>query len=187
MPSSSRSLLLPRHMADLARWRDPLGLAARLAAGGIWLAAGIAKALDFDAFHVQLQGYDVLPHAAVPWVAYGLPLLEIALGAYLIAGLLVRPAGWLSLGLLVIFTVAQAQAWARGLAIDCGCFGTVDVQRVGAGTILRDLLLSIPTLVVLAIGGGRYSLDALLHRPVAVDQHGQAGAVGADSGHDQLR
>ena len=54
-------------LAEPARWRDPLGLAARLAAGGIWLAAGIAKALDFDAFHVQLEGYDVLPHATVSW------------------------------------------------------------------------------------------------------------------------
>jgi uncharacterized membrane protein YphA (DoxX/SURF4 family) len=174
-------------MADPGRWRDPLGLAARLAAGGIWLAAGIAKALDFDAFHVQLEGYDVLPHEAVSWVAYGLPLLEIVLGGYLIVGLLVRPAAWLSLGLLVVFIAAQAQAWARGLAIDCGCFGTVDVQRVGAGTILRDFLLSIPTVVVLAVGGGRYSLDRLLRRPLAVDQHGNAGAVGADSGHDHLR
>jgi uncharacterized membrane protein YphA (DoxX/SURF4 family) len=174
-------------MPDLARWRDPLGLAARLAAGGIWLAAGIAKALDFDAFRVQLEGYDVLPHATVSWVAYGLPLLEIVLGGYLIVGLLVRPAAWLSLGLLVVFIAAQAQAWARGLAIDCGCFGTVDVQRVGAGTILRDLLLSIPTVVVLALGGGRYALDALLRRPLAVDQHGHSGAVGADPGHDHLR
>jgi uncharacterized membrane protein YphA (DoxX/SURF4 family) len=174
-------------MADPARWRDPLGLAARLAAGGIWLAAGIAKALDFDAFHVQLEGYDVLPHATVSWVAYGLPLLEIMLGGYLIVGLLVRPAAWLSLGLLIVFIAAQAQAWARGLAIDCGCFGTVDVQRVGAGTILRDLLLSIPTVVVLAVGGGRYSLDGLLRRPLAVDQHGHSGAVGADPGHDHLR
>jgi uncharacterized membrane protein YphA (DoxX/SURF4 family) len=173
-------------MADQERWRDPLGLAARLAAGGIWLAAGIAKALDFDAFHVQLDGYDVLPHGAVSWVSYGLPLLEIVLGGYLILGLLVRPAAWLSLGLLLVFIAAQAQAWARGLAIDCGCFGTVDVQRVGAGTILRDLLLSIPTVVVLAVGGGRYGLDILLHRPLAVDQHGHTGAVGADSGHDHL-
>jgi uncharacterized membrane protein YphA (DoxX/SURF4 family) len=173
-------------MADATRWRDVLGLAARLAAGGIWLAAGIAKALDFDAFHVQLEGYDVLPHAAISWVAYGLPLLEIALGAYLVLGLLVRPAAWLSLGLLVIFIAAQAQAWARGLAIDCGCFGSVDVQRVGAATILRDLLLSVPSVVVLAVGGGRYTLDSLLHRPLPADQHGHAGAVGADPGHDHL-
>jgi uncharacterized membrane protein YphA (DoxX/SURF4 family) len=186
MPSSSRSLRLPRRMADLARWRDPLGLAARLAAGGIWLAAGIAKALDFDSFHVQVEGYDVLPHVVVPWIAYGLPLLEIVLGGYLILGLLVRPAAWLSLGLLVIFIAAQAQAWARGLAIDCGCFGSVDVQRVGAGTIIRDLLLSIPTLVVLAVGGGRYGLDSLLHRPLPADQHGHASAVGVDPGHDHL-
>ncbi|HEU0194206.1 MAG TPA: MauE/DoxX family redox-associated membrane protein [Gaiellales bacterium] len=173
-------------MPDIARRRDLLGLAARLAAGGIWLAAGVAKALDFDSFRVQIEGYDVLPHAAVSWVAYGLPLLEIALGAYLILGLLVRPAAWLSLGLLVVFIAAQAQAWARGLAIDCGCFGSVDVQRVGAGTIIRDLLLSIPTLVVLTVGGGRYGLDSLLHRPLPADQHGHAGAVGADPGHDHL-
>jgi uncharacterized membrane protein YphA (DoxX/SURF4 family) len=170
------------------RARPWLGLAARLAAGAIWLVAGIAKASDFDAFHAQVVGYDVLPHALTSWAAYGLPLLEIALGAYLAIGLLVRPAAWLSAGLLAVFVAAQAQAWARGLVIDCGCFGTLDRHRVGAATIARDLALALPTLVVLAVGGGeRWSADRRLHRPAAAGEDRRPAAVGRDPGHDDLR
>ena len=173
-------------MADRALpW---LGLAARLAAGVIWLVAGIAKARDFDAFHAQVAGYDLVPHALVSWVAYGLPLLEIALGAYLVVGLLVRPAAWLSAGLLAVFIAAQAQAWARGLVIDCGCFGTLDRHRVGGATIARDLALALPTLVVLVVGGGeRWSAERWLHRPAAAGEDRRPAAVGGDPGNDDLR
>jgi uncharacterized membrane protein YphA (DoxX/SURF4 family) len=142
--------------------RSWVGAAARVIAGAIWLVAGFAKASDFTSFENQVRGYDMLPSALVPWVAHGLPLLEIALGAYLVAGLLVRPAAWLSIGLLGILIAAQTQAWARGLTIDCGCFGALDRQQVGFGTIVRDLLLAVPTLLVLTLGGGRLSIDARL-------------------------
>jgi len=173
-------------MADRARLRDLAALAARLVAGGIWIVAGVAKALDFDSFHLQLQGYDVLPQSTVSWVTYGLPVLEIALGAYLVVGLLVRPAAWLSVGLMTVFIVAQGQAWARGLHIDCGCFGRADVQTVGPRTILRDLALAAPSVLVLCLGEGRYSLERVLHTPRTADEHGDAAAVGADPGHDHL-
>lgn len=169
-------------MAELRGW---LGLAARLTAGAIWLVAGVAKARDFEAFRAQVAGYDVLPHALVAWVGYGLPLLEIALGAYLVLGFMVRPAAWLSLALLAVFIAAQAQAWARGLVIDCGCFGAIDRRQVGAGTLARDLALALPTLVVLLVGGERWSLDGRLQRPAAAGQDRRPGAVG-DPRHDDL-
>jgi uncharacterized membrane protein YphA (DoxX/SURF4 family) len=142
--------------------RSWVGAAARVSAGAIWLVAGFAKATDFTSFENQVRGYDMVPSAVAPWVAYGLPLLEIALGAYLVAGLLVRPAAWLSIALLGILIAAQVQAWARGLTIDCGCFGALDRQQVGFGTVVRDLLLAVPTLLVLTLGGGRLSVDARL-------------------------
>jgi hypothetical protein len=48
----------------------------------------------------------------------------------LLAGLWTRAAtGW-ALILFVIFAVATAQAWARGLEISCGCF---NLQALGLG------------------------------------------------------
>jgi uncharacterized membrane protein YphA (DoxX/SURF4 family) len=148
-------------VADPRPW---LGLAARLAAGGIWLAAGVVKATDFTSFRAEVRAYDALPDALVSWVAYGLPLLEIVLGAYLVVGLLVRPAAALSCALMAVFIAAQTQAWARGLQLDCGCFGSVARQKVGAGSILRDLALTVPSAAALAWPHGPLSVDPLRAR-----------------------
>jgi uncharacterized membrane protein YphA (DoxX/SURF4 family) len=136
-----------------------IGLAVRLAAAAIWLAAGFAKALDFTAFQSQIAGYDVLPAGLVEPVAYVLPIGEILLGCYLLVGALVRPAAIVSTVLIGIFIAAQAQAWARGLVINCGCFGTADLQRVGAGTILRDVALAVPSLILVVWPARHLSVD----------------------------
>jgi uncharacterized membrane protein YphA (DoxX/SURF4 family) len=142
------------------RLRVPwIGLAVRLVAAGIWLVAGVAKALDFTAFQSQIAGYDVLPSGLVTPVGYLLPLGEMVLGCYLLVGALVRPAAIVSAVLMVVFIAAQAQAWARGLVIDCGCFGTADLQRVGAGTILRDVALAIPSAILVAWPARHLSVD----------------------------
>ena len=73
-----------------------------------------------------------------------------------------RPAAWFSLGLLGVLIAAQVQAWARGLTVDCGCFGTLEHQQIGLGSVLRDLVLAIPTVLVLVLGAERLSVDARL-------------------------
>ena len=55
--------------------------------------------------------------------AWGLPLVEIALGVLLLAGLASRAAAACSAVILVVFIAGIASVWARGLQIDCGCFG----------------------------------------------------------------
>ena len=67
---------------------------------------------------------------------------------------------------MVVFIVAMTQAWARGLTLDCGCFGTLAKEKVGPGTIARDAALGLPVLL-LAIWPARLaSLDhSLLGRP----------------------
>src|SRR3954452_7391424 len=136
-----------------------IGLAVRVAAAAIWLSAGVAQALDFTAFQSQIAGYDVLPAGLVEPVAYVLPIGEILLGCYLLVGALVRPAAIVSTVLIGIFIAAQAQAWARGLVINCGCFGTADLQRVGAGTILRDVALAVPSLILVVWPARHLSVD----------------------------
>lgn len=144
----------------MARWAPWAGAAARVVAGGIWLAAGIAKAVDFTAFETQVRAYDVLPGQLVAWVAYGLPLLEIVLGAYMVVGLLVRPAAVLSCALMAVLVAVEVQAWARGLVLDCGCFGTLVQQRVGPAAVARDVGLAVPSVLALVLPARRLSLDA---------------------------
>ncbi len=143
-----------------------VGLAVRLLAAGIWLAAGAAKVGELQHFHDQVAKYDVLPHALVTPFAYALPFVELGIGIYLAIGLLVRPTAALATVLMVVFIAAQAQAWARGLVLDCGCFGSISAQQVGLWTVLRDAALGVPSLLMLLWPARRFSIDAsYLGRP----------------------
>jgi uncharacterized membrane protein YphA (DoxX/SURF4 family) len=147
-------------VADRARpW---IGLAIRLAAAGVWLAAGVAKIADLEHFDQQVAQYDLLPHTLVGPFAYALPFVEALVGLYLLVGLLIRPAAALACVLMAVFLFAQAQAWIRGLTLDCGCFGSLTHERVGAATILRDLALGLPSLVMLVRPARKLSLDRTL-------------------------
>jgi uncharacterized membrane protein YphA (DoxX/SURF4 family) len=56
-------------------------------------------------------------------VGWGLPFAEIALGLLLLAGIATRAVAAAAAMLLVVFIAAVVSVAARGLSIDCGCFG----------------------------------------------------------------
>lgn len=124
------------------RVRDVVGTAARIGLAAVFLISGVLKAIDPDATYVAVLAYDVLPRAGVALVAGALPWLEIALGLVLLAGVATRAAAAVGAGLLLVFIAGVTQAWARGLAIDCGCFGgggAVDPDQTTYGReLLRD-------------------------------------------------
>ena len=97
--------------------------AARLLVGGVWLVAGLLKLPDLASSVRAVRAYQLLPEAVVPAVGYALPILEVVVGLMLLMGLLVRGAAAVSGVLFVAFIAGIASAWARGLQIDCGCFG----------------------------------------------------------------
>jgi uncharacterized membrane protein YphA (DoxX/SURF4 family) len=103
--------------------RDLLGTLARVGLAAVWLVSGGLKAADPEQTYLAVQAFDVLPAGAVGVVAAALPFVEIALGVLLLAGLGTRLVAAASLLLLAAFIAGVAQAWARGLSIDCGCFG----------------------------------------------------------------
>ncbi|MHA6796429.1 MauE/DoxX family redox-associated membrane protein [Pseudonocardia bannensis] len=106
-----------------ARALDVIGTLARFGLAGIWLVSGVLKAADPDQTYIAVRAYDVLPTSGVAVVADVLPWLEIALGLLLLVGVGTRLVAGLSAAVLLVFMAGVVQAWARGLAIDCGCFG----------------------------------------------------------------
>jgi uncharacterized membrane protein YphA (DoxX/SURF4 family) len=117
-----------------------IGLVARLGLAAVWLISGVLKAIDPDQTYVAVRAYDVLPTAAVEVVAALLPWVEIAFGVLLVIGVGTRLVAVLSLALLVVFMAGVAQAWARGLAIDCGCFGGGGAVEPGQTAYVEELL-----------------------------------------------
>jgi uncharacterized membrane protein YphA (DoxX/SURF4 family) len=100
-----------------------LSTACRLGLAGVWLWAGLAKVLAPNEAVRAAAAYRLLPDVLVKPVAWGLPFAEVALGVLLLLGIRTRVAAIVSLVLLALFVTAVASAWARGLQIDCGCFG----------------------------------------------------------------
>ena len=123
-----------------ARVRDVVGTVARLGLAAVFLVSGVLKAVDPDAAYVAVRAYDVLPKAGVALVAGILPWLEVVLGLLLLVGLATRVVAVASAGLLVVFIAGVTQAWARGLSIDCGCFGGGGAVDPGQTTYGLELL-----------------------------------------------
>lgn len=125
-----------------SRALDGVGTLARLVLAAVWLTSGVLKAVDPDQTYVAVRAYDVLPRAGVEIVAALLPFLELALGLLLLAGIGTRLVAGASVALLGVFVAGVGQAWARGLSIDCGCFGGGGAVVPGAtayvGEIARD-------------------------------------------------
>jgi uncharacterized membrane protein YphA (DoxX/SURF4 family) len=134
-PSGRYSVWVNRNRA-----LDFVGTWARLGLAVVWIVSGGLKALDPDQTYVAVRAYDVLPDGAVGLVAALLPWVELALGVLLLLGVGTRLAALASVGLLLVFVAGVTQAWARGLSIDCGCFGGGGAVAPGETAYVEELL-----------------------------------------------
>ncbi len=151
--------------------KEWFGTLARLVVGGVWIVAGLLKVTDGAASVRAVRAYDLLPESVVPTVGHALPALEIVVGLALIAGALTRAVAVVSALLFVAFIVGIASAWARGLQIDCGCFGgggfDADATDKYPWEIARDVGLLLLSLWLVWRPRTRLSLDSFIFRPSA--------------------
>lgn len=125
------------------RWAEAVSLLARLVLGGALLYAGLLKAGTPLTAQRAVQAYEIFPMELAGWIGLALPWVQIVLGVLLLLGLFTRAGAILGTLLMLAFIAGVAQAWARGLTIDCGCFSSGGQVATGATeypqTIARDL------------------------------------------------
>ncbi|HEX6967408.1 MAG TPA: MauE/DoxX family redox-associated membrane protein [Micromonosporaceae bacterium] len=129
------------------RWRTLrpwLGTVVRLGLAAVWLYAGASKVGDLAASGRAVHAYQLMPYEVAKVVGAALPFVELGLGVLLLLGVATRLSAVVSTLLLVAFIVGIVSAWARDLAIDCGCFGTGGELPPGESPsywldLLRDL------------------------------------------------
>jgi uncharacterized membrane protein YphA (DoxX/SURF4 family) len=160
-----------------------IGVVARLIVGVVDVWAGVAKFPDPAGNVRQVRAFQILPEAVVPTVGHALPAVEILIGAMLLLGLLTRTFAVLAGLFFVAFIIGIASAWARGLEINCGCFGSHGVpanpHRQYAVDIARDLGLVICSVWLVVWPRTRLALDNLLfsHHERLPDGEGSEEAV----------
>lgn len=119
-------------------------LLVRLVLGAIFLYAGATKIADPQVFADSIASFRVVPTQLIGLLALGLPPMEVLLGLMLILGWRVRSAAFCVGMLTVVFAIALGQALARGLEVDCGCFGAGQPSRFKTWMSLgRDLVLMV--------------------------------------------
>jgi uncharacterized membrane protein YphA (DoxX/SURF4 family) len=119
------------------------GLLARLILGGVLFAAGYLKVGKADESQMAVRAYEMLPIPIANILGLILPFIEVVIGALLILGALTRVMAALGGITMIVFIIAIAQAWARGLNIDCGCFGGGGAVEPGQTKYLQEILRDI--------------------------------------------
>ena len=141
------------------------GFLARIVLGGTLLFAGYLKIGSPYKSAAAVRAYELLPISLANFIGYVLPWVEVGLGLALMAGLAIRWSSLISALLMVAFIGGVSSAWARGLTIDCGCFGgggKVAANQTAYGTeILRDLGLLVLALYLVWRPRSKFSLANL--------------------------
>ena len=107
----------------------------------LFLFAAVAKLLDPGSFAQQIANYQVTPWPVTAVLAVLFPALELCVGLCLLFGRWESGALIWTAILLTIFSAALVAAIARGLSIDCGCFGR-SVENTGTvWPLVRNLAL----------------------------------------------
>src|SRR5947208_13028335 len=102
-------------------------LVLRLVLAAVFLYAAYTKLRQpWLLFAMSIDSYHVLPEWAVLAVARTLPWIELVLGLVLASGFGLPYAALFTSAQLLVFFTMMARAYAKGLGIDCGCFGVVE-------------------------------------------------------------
>ena len=150
------------------KYQPLITLVCRLILGGVLLTAGGLKAFKPSESAGAVAAYKILPTNFAHITGYALPWLEIALGILLIIGLSARLAAVVGTVVMLVFVAAIISVWARGILIDCGCFGgggAVDPSKAAEAhsayllEILRDLGLALTGIYLYFFPYGRFSIE----------------------------
>ena len=123
----------PRH--------DYLNWFLRLVVGGAFVFAGALKIADPTKFSMDVGNYRLVPHEMINLVAIFVPWIELTAGSFVLLGVWLRAGALVLTGLTVLFLVVIISALARGLNIECGCFGTIGGKHVGLVNLGIDATL----------------------------------------------
>ncbi len=94
-----------------------------LTLAGVFLWAGGLKAADPSGFLRDIFNHRILPWPLDVLSAVYVPWVEIVAGLALLIPAWRGGGAMVAAGLFLAFAAVTAQAWMRGIDVECGCFG----------------------------------------------------------------
>lgn len=139
----------------------------RIVLGAMFLYSGFFKILDPVSFGRTIGMYQLVPDIILPYFALTIPLLELTLGLLLSLGYQVRPASFISLLMMLVFSAAISFNLIKGRDFDCGCFELARFginERISFWLVVRDLILASICYLLLIAKRHFYSLESLIEK-----------------------
>jgi uncharacterized membrane protein YphA (DoxX/SURF4 family) len=150
----------------MTRFQPWLTFVFRLILGGVLLVAGALKVTDPYSSATSVRAYQILPVDLANLLGFILPFAEVAIGIFLIVGIWVRLNALAGGALMIMFIIAIGQAWARGISLDCGCFGKgglLDTDELPVWNytleIARDIVLAAFAVYLYRFPQGKLGFD----------------------------
>jgi len=153
-------------------WKNWVSVAVRLILGIVLIWAGMSKVTNLAGSVQATSAYQILPYELAKVVGQTLPFIEIGVGILLVIGLFTRIIGVVGALMMLAFVIAIASVWARGISIDCGCFGEggaiSEAEAISKypWEILRDVGLMACGVWLVIIKKPFLAVDSWLFRPV---------------------
>ena len=143
-----------------------------------------AKIEDPGLFADSVMRFELLPQFMVGFFSLSLPMVELLVGFMFVFTKWLREAAFVTTGMLVMFISALSLAVARGLEIDCGCFGfsSTGGRQELLIAIVRDIVLLVPSIWLMLRPNGWIAANLL-----ARWRMGRSGVDGNQGGCESAR
>lgn len=116
--------------------RSAIGVIASVIVAIVLLVAGVSKLARSTLWRAQSG------ELGIPALVAGVvPFVELGVGALMMVQLQRHVLAWIAVGLFVAFTGMLALRLAQGKRPPCACFGTLSSKPIGAGHIVRNVVL----------------------------------------------
>jgi uncharacterized membrane protein YphA (DoxX/SURF4 family) len=115
----------------------------------VFIYAAILKIAEPGDFSQAIANYKLLPDISINVFGIILPWIEISAGILLLFGVAVKENSVIISGMLIVFIIAIAISLARGLNIDCGCFGTANGDQIGLIKLLQNIGLLVIGIILI--------------------------------------
>jgi thiol-disulfide isomerase/thioredoxin/uncharacterized membrane protein YphA (DoxX/SURF4 family) len=120
----------------------------RILLGLLLIVTGALKVGHPAELASAIAGFQLLPPAIIGPLAFGIPYIEVLLGACLVLGLFVRTVAIVSAVQFAVYAAAIASAVLRHIPANCGCFGPNDVVVADWPHVGLDIVLMLASAFV---------------------------------------
>ena len=129
-----------------------IDVSSRWIIAAIFSVSALMKMISFKDTTVAVLGYEIVGISLASYVAIGLIAMEIVMALWGISGWRKQLFHQATITIFVVFIMFIISAWARGLEINCGCFGSSEVPENPVLGYIKDIIRDCIFIAISSLG-----------------------------------